>query len=31
MEKARDIHKNIYFYFYFYTKTFDCVDHNYPE
>ena len=31
MEKARDTQKNIYFCFIDYTKTFDCVDHNYPE
>jgi len=28
IEKAREFHKNIYFYFIDYTKTFDYVDHN---
>ena len=28
MEKAREFQKNIYFCFTDYTKTFDCVDHN---
>ena len=28
MEKAREFHKNIYFYFIDYAKAFDCVDHN---
>ena len=26
--KAREFHKNIYFYFIDYAKAFDCVDHN---
>ena len=28
MGKAREFHKNIYFYFIDYAKAFDCVDHN---
>ena len=28
IEKAREFHKNIYFYFTDYAKAFDCVDHN---
>ena len=28
IEKAREFHKNIYFYFTDYTKAFDCVYHN---
>ena len=28
MEKARELHKNIYFCFIDYAKAFDCVDHN---
>ena len=28
MEKAREVHKNIYFCFIGYAKAFDCVDHN---
>ena len=28
IEKAREYHKNIYFWFIDYTKAFDCVDHN---
>ena len=28
MEKAREFHKNIYFWFIDYAKAFDCVDHN---
>ena len=28
IEKAREIHKNIYLCFIDYTKAFDCVDHN---
>ena len=28
MEKAREIHENIYFCFIDYTKAFDCVDHK---
>ena len=28
MEKARELHKNIYFCFIDYAKVFDCVDHN---
>ena len=28
IEKAREFHKNIYFYFIDYAKAFDCVDHN---
>ena len=28
MEKAREFHKNIYFYFTDYAKAFDCVNHN---
>ena len=28
IEKARELHKNIYFCFTDYTKTFDCVDHK---
>ena len=28
IEKARDLHKNIYFCFIDYVKAFDCVDHN---
>ena len=28
MEKAREFHKNIYFYFIDYAQAFDCVDHN---
>ena len=28
MEKAREVHKNIYFCFIDYAKAFDCVDHN---
>ena len=28
MEKAREFHKNIYFYFIDYAKAFDCMDHN---
>ena len=28
MEKAREFHKNIYFFFIDYAKAFDCVDHN---
>ena len=28
MEKAREFHKNIYFYFIDYAKAFDCVDHH---
>ena len=27
-EKAREFHKNIYFYLIGYAKAFDCVDHN---
>ena len=27
-EKAREVHKNIYFCFIDYAKAFDCVDHN---
>ena len=27
-EKAREVHKNIYFCFIDYANTFDCVDHN---
>ena len=27
-EKAREFHKNIYFFFINYAKAFDCVDHN---
>ena len=27
-EKARELHKNIYFCFTDYAKAFDCVDHN---
>ena len=27
-EKAREFHKNIYFFFIDYAKAFDCVDHN---
>ena len=27
-EKAREFHKNIYFYFIDYAKAFDCVDHK---
>ena len=26
--KARELHRNIYFYFVDYAKAFDCVDHN---
>ena len=26
--KARELHRNIYFYFIDYAKAFDCVDHN---
>ena len=28
IEKARELHKHIYFCFIYYTKDFDCVDHN---
>ena len=28
MEKAREFHKNIYFYFFDYAKAFDCVDQS---
>ena len=28
MEKARELHKNIYFCFIDYAKAFDCVDHS---
>ena len=28
MEKARELHKNIYFCFIDYAKAFDCVDHR---
>ena len=28
MEKAKEFHKNIYFYFIDYAKAFDYVDHN---
>ena len=28
IEKAREFHKNIYFFFIDYAKAFDCVDHN---
>ena len=28
IEKARELHKNIYFCFIDYAKPFDCVDHN---
>ena len=28
IEKARELHKNIYFCFTDYAKAFDCVDHN---
>ena len=28
IEKAREFHKNIYFYPVYYAKAFDCVDHN---
>ena len=28
MEKAREFHKNIYFWFFDYAKAFDCVGHN---
>ena len=28
IEKARELHKNIYFCFIDYDKAFDCVDHN---
>ena len=28
IEKAREFHKNIYFYLIDYAKAFDCVDHN---
>ena len=28
IEKARELHKNIYFYFIDYAKAFDCVNHN---
>ena len=28
IEKARELHKNIYFYFIDYTKAFDCMGHN---
>ena len=28
IEKAREFHKNIYFYFTDYAKAFDCVDHS---
>ena len=28
IEKAREFHKNIYFYSIDYAKAFDCVDHN---
>ena len=28
IEKAREFHKNIYFYFIDYAKAFDCVDHD---
>ena len=28
IEKAREFHKNIYFWFIDYAKAFDCVDHN---
>ena len=28
IEKAREFHKNIYFFFINYAKAFDCVDHN---
>ena len=28
MEKARELHKNIYFCFIDYARAFDCVDHN---
>ena len=28
IEKAREFHKNIYFFFINYSKTFNCVDHN---
>ena len=28
IEKAREFHKNIYFFFIAYAKAFDCVDHN---
>ena len=28
IEKAKEIHKNIYFYFIDYSKAFDYVDHN---
>ena len=28
IEKAKEFHKNIYFYFIHYTKAFGCVDHN---
>ena len=28
MEKAREFHKNTYFFFIDYGKAFDCVDHN---
>ena len=28
IEKARELHKNIYFCFIDYAKAFDCVDHN---
>ena len=27
-KKAKEFHKNIYFYFIDYVKAFDCVDHN---
>ena len=28
IEKARELHKHIYFCFIYYTKDFDCVDHK---
>ena len=28
IEKARELHKNIYFGFFDYVNAFDCVDHN---
>ena len=28
IKKAREFHKNIYFFFIDYAKAFDCVDHN---
>ena len=31
IKKAREFHKNIYFFFIDYAKAFDCVDHNKQE